>query len=186
MNGFLAAGHVCTIMGMEEYLPLVQKHHVPVVVTGFEPLDILQGITMCVRQLEEGRAEVENQYERSVRAEGNRTAREMIREVFEVIPRTWRGIGPIPHSGLGLRPPYADLDAERRFQVERVGGREAPECRSGLVLQGLLKPPDCPAFGRRCTPESPLGATMVSSEGACAAYYRYRRFEEPWPTPTSR
>ena len=161
------------------------SYRVPIVVTGFEPLDILQGIAMCVRQLEEGRAEVENQYERSVQAEGNQQAQEMIREVFEVIPRAWRGIGTIPESGLGLRAAYAALDAERKFQVERVGGRESPECKSGLVLQGLLKPPDCPAFGKRCTPESPLGATMVSSEGACAAYYRYRRFEKPCPPSIS-
>ena len=185
VNGFLAAGHVCTVMGMEEYRPLVNKYRVPVVVTGFEPLDILQGIAMCVRQLEKGRAEVENQYERSVQAEGNQQAQEMIREVFEIIPRAWRGIGTIPKSGLGLRSAYAALDAERKFQVERVGGKESPECKSGLVLQGLLKPPDCPAFGKRCTPESPLGATMVSSEGACAAYYRYRRFEKPCPPSIS-
>jgi hydrogenase expression/formation protein HypD len=177
VNGFLAAGHVCTIMGVEEYQPLADRFRVPIVVTGFEPLDLLQGITMCVRQLEEGRAEVENQYERSVRAEGNRAARAMLREVFEVVPRAWRGIGSIPASGLGLGPAYAELDAARRFAVERIGGEESAECRSGLILQGLLKPPDCPAFGSRCTPETPLGATMVSSEGACAAYYRYRRFE---------
>ena len=182
VNGFLAAGHVCTVMGMEEYRPLVAKYRVPVVVTGFEPLDILQGITMCVRQLEEGRSQVENQYERCVRGAGNEAARAMIREVFEVVPRAWRGIGNIPRSGLGLRAAYAELDAERRFQVQGVGGREAPECKSGLVLQGLLRPPDCPAFGRTCTPERPLGATMVSSEGACAAYYRYRRFGACPPT----
>jgi hydrogenase expression/formation protein HypD len=186
VNGFLAAGHVCTVMGMDEYRPVVEKYRVPIVVTGFEPLDILQGVTMCVRQLEEGRAEVENQYERSVRASGNPAAREMIREVFEVVSRPWRGIGTIAESGLGLRAAYADLDAERKFRMEHIGGRESPECQSGLVLQGLLKPPDCPAFGKRCTPETPLGATMVSSEGACAAYYRYRRFDPSCLPPTSR
>jgi hydrogenase expression/formation protein HypD len=185
VNGFLAAGHVCTVMGVEEYRPLVEKYRVPMVVTGFEPLDILQGITMAVRQLEEGRAELENQYERSVRASGNQPAQEMIREVFEVVPRAWRGIGTIPRSGFGLRPAYADLEAERRFQVGQVGGHEAPECKSGLVLQGLLRPPDCPEFGKKCTPEMPLGATMVSSEGACAAYYRYRRFGTSCPASTS-
>jgi hydrogenase expression/formation protein HypD len=185
VNGFLAAGHVCAVMGTEEYAPLVRRHRVPIVVTGFEPLDILQGITMCVRQLEEGRAEVENQYERSVRDAGNASAREMIWEVFETVPRTWRGIGLIPASGLGLRASYADFDAERRFEVDRTFGSAASECKSGLVLQGLLKPPECPAFGRRCTPETPLGATMVSSEGACAAYYRYRRFDKRCPPSTS-
>jgi hydrogenase expression/formation protein HypD len=185
VNGFLAAGHVCTIMGMDEYRPIVERHRVPVVVTGFEPLDILQGVTMCVRQLEEGRAELENQYERSVRAPGNQPAQEMIREVFEVVPRAWRGIGTIPGSGFGLRASYRELDAARKFNVTERGGRESTECKSGLVLQGLLKPPDCPAFGKACTPDAPLGATMVSSEGACAAYYRYRRFEPSCP-PTSR
>ena len=186
VNGFLAAGHVCTIMGIDEYRPLSEKHRVPIVVTGFEPLDLLQGIDMCLRQLEEGRADVENQYERSVRPEGNPAARAVIEEVFEVAPRSWRGIGPIPASGLGLREPYAGFDASRKFGLADVGGREAPECRSGLVLQGLLRPPDCPEFGRRCTPDTPLGATMVSAEGACAAYYRYRRYEEgPCPRATS-
>ena len=175
VDGFLAAGHVCTVMGLGEYRPLAERYRVPIVATGFEPLDLLQGIHMCVRQLEEGRAEVENQYERSVRPEGNRAAIAVIREVFEVVPRAWRGIGTIAASGLALRGPYAGMDAERRFGVEAVGGRESPECRSGEVLQGLLKPMDCGAFGTRCTPERPLGATMVSSEGACAAYFRYRR-----------
>jgi hydrogenase expression/formation protein HypD len=186
VDGFLAAGHVSTIMGLEEYYPIVDRHRVPVVVTGFEPLDILQGIAMCVRQLEEGRAELENQYERSVRESGNETAKAMIRDVFEVVPRAWRGIGTIGASGLGLRQSYADFDAERRFDVGEVRARESPDCRSGLVLQGLLKPLECPEFGRRCTPDTPLGAPMVSSEGACAAYYRYRRFEASWPRPTSR
>jgi hydrogenase expression/formation protein HypD len=185
VNGFLAAGHVCTIMGVDEYRPICERYRVPIVVTGFEPLDILQGITMVVQQLESGRAEVENQYERAVRARGNEPAMAMLREVFEIIPRSWRGIGRIPASGLGLRPAYRDLDAERRFAVEAVGGPESPECCSGVVLQGLLKPPECPAFGTRCTPDTPLGATMVSAEGACAAYYRYRRFGQPWASPTS-
>jgi hydrogenase expression/formation protein HypD len=175
VNGFLAAGHVCTIMGVDEYRPLVAKHRVPIVVTGFEPLDLLQGIGMCLCQLEEGRAEVENQYGRSVRAAGNQPAQAMIREVFEVVVREWRGIGSIPASGLALRPSFAAHDAIRKFGLTEIGGHESPECASGLVLQGLLKPPQCPAFGTRCTPDSPLGATMVSQEGACAAYYRYRR-----------
>ena len=175
VDGFLAAGHVCTIMGLDEYRPLAARYRVPIVATGFEPLDLLQGIHMCVRQLEEGRAEVENQYARSVRAEGNASALAIIREVFEIVPRAWRGIGSIAASGLALKGPYAALDAERRFGVEAIGGRESPDCRSGDVLQGFLKPIECAAFGTRCTPERPLGATMVSSEGACAAYYRYRR-----------
>lgn len=184
VDGFLAAGHVCTIMGMEAYEPLARAYRVPIVATGFEPLDLLQGIHMCVAQLESGRAEVENQYARAVRQAGNESARAMLREVFEVVPRSWRGIGPIPASGLGLRAAFADWDAERKFDVVSVGGREDAGCRSGLVLQGQLKPPECPAFGTRCTPDTPLGATMVSSEGACAAYYRYRRFQLPCP-PTS-
>jgi hydrogenase expression/formation protein HypD len=175
VDGFLAAGHVCTVMGTEAYEPLAERYRVPIVVTAFEPLDLLEGIYMCVRQLEEGRHEVENQYRRLVRAGGNRPAQALIQEVFTVTHRTWRGIGPIPHSGLGLRPEYADFDAEARFGVQAVGGPESAECQSGLVLQGILKPMECPAFGTRCTPETPLGATMVSNEGACAAYYRYRR-----------
>jgi hydrogenase expression/formation protein HypD len=175
VDGFLAAGHVCTIMGLGEYRPLAERYRVPIVATGFEPLDLLQGILMCVRQLESGRAEVENQYARSVRGQGNGAALAVIRDVFQVVPRAWRGIGSIPASGLALRGPYAELDAERRFGVQAVGGRESPECRSGEVLQGLLRPTDCTAFGTRCTPDRPLGATMVSSEGACAAYFRYRR-----------
>jgi hydrogenase expression/formation protein HypD len=186
VNGFLAAGHVCTIMGMDEYRPLVEKYRVPIVATGFEPLDLLQGITMCLKQLEEGRADAENQYERVVRPTGNAPAQVIIREVFEVVPRSWRGIGAIAASGLGLRAAYAEHDAVQKFGLEGIGGKEAADCQSGLVLQGLLKPPDCPAFGTRCTPDTPLGATMVSAEGACAAYYRYRRFKEtPCPTSTS-
>ena len=175
VDGFIAAGHVCTVMGTEEYQTLVERHRVPIVVTGFEPLDLLQGIHMLVSQLEEGRAEVENQYERIVRPGGNRPAQELIRAVFEVRDRAWRGIGSIAASGLGLREAYADFDAERRFNVAEVGGQEDPECCSGQVLQGFIKPQACPAFGTRCTPDTPLGATMVSGEGACAAYYRYRR-----------
>ena len=175
VRAFLAAGHVCTIMGYEEYVPLAAAYSVPIVVTGFEPLDILQGVLMCVLQLESGRAEVENQYRRAVRKEGNRPAQQLLREVFQVVPRKWRGIGEIPASGLGLRDAYADFDAERRFGVAELRVDEATECLSGLVLQGKTKPVECPAFGGRCTPEHPLGATMVSSEGACAAYYRYRR-----------
>jgi hydrogenase expression/formation protein HypD len=175
VQGFLAAGHVCTVMGFEEYLPIAAKYRVPIVVTGFEPLDILQGVLMCVRQLESGGAEVENQYSRSVTRSGNVPAQKLIREVFQVVPRKWRGIGEIPRSGLGLSPAYSQFDAERKFGLEDLTVAESSECQSGLVLQGKLKPVECPAFGRNCTPEHPLGATMVSSEGACAAYYRYRR-----------
>ena len=174
IQGFLAAGHVCTIMGYEEYDAIAARYRAPVLVTGFEPLDILEGVYLAVRQLEAGRAEVENQYSRSVRRDGNQAAREMIREVFRVVPRRWRGIGEIAESGLGLAEAYRDFDAERRFGAVRAEGEEAGECISGLVLRGEKKPPDCPAFGTRCTPERPLGVTMVSSEGACAAYYRYR------------
>jgi hydrogenase expression/formation protein HypD len=177
VQGFLAAGHVCTVMGFEEYLPIAVKHRVPIVVTGFEPLDILQGVLMCVEQLESGRSEVENQYTRSVRKEGNRPAQQLIREIFRVIPRKWRGVGEIPQSGLGLAQAYESFDAERKFGVAELRVEESSECLSGLVLQGKIKPHECPAFGSRCTPEHPLGATMVSSEGACAAYYRYRRPE---------
>ena len=175
IQGFLAAGHVCTVMGFEEYFPVAAKYHVPIVVTGFEPLDILQGVLMVVQQLESGRAEVENQYARSVRREGNPSAQKLIREVFRVIPRKWRGVGEIPQSGLGLNEAYAAFDAEKKFGVAEHHVEEPAECISGLVLQGLKKPQECSAFGTKCTPEHPLGATMVSSEGACAAYYRYRR-----------
>jgi len=175
VQGFLAAGHVCTVMGYEEYEPVAHKFRVPIVVTGFEPVDILQGLYRCVKQLEEGRAEVENQYTRSVRREGNRPAQELIRQVFQIVPRRWRGLGEIPQSGLGLRPEYAEYDAETRFEVVTYAAEGSAECISGLILQGVRKPYECPAFGTRCTPEHPLGAPMVSSEGACAAYYRYRR-----------
>lgn len=175
VQGFLAAGHVCTVMGYEEYLPLARKYHVPIVVTGFEPLDILHGVLMTVQQLEAGRAEVENQYSRSVRREGNQPAQDLIKKVFRVVPRKWRGIGEIPQSGLGLTDDYAAFDAEKRFGLCEHRVTEPAECVAGLILQGLKRPYECSAFGTRCTPEHPFGATMVSSEGACAAYYRYRR-----------
>ncbi len=175
VQGFLAAGHVCTVTGMDEYRPIAEQYGVPIVVTGFEPLDILQGILMCVKQLEQGRFEVENQYSRSVRPQGNTVARQTIREVFEPVAQKWRGIGRIPQSGLVLREAYRKYDAERRFAVERITAEEPSECIAGEVLQGHKRPHDCAAFGADCTPERPLGALMVSSEGACAAYYRYRR-----------
>jgi hydrogenase expression/formation protein HypD len=175
VQGFLAAGHVCTVMGYREYEPLARRFGVPIVVTGFEPLDLLQGLHLCIRQLEEGRAEVENQYSRSVRPDGNRVAQELIRRIFTVQPQRWRGIGEIPASGLGLAPVYARFDALLRFGRAARPSESAGECISGLILRGQKKPADCPAFGTRCTPEHPLGATMVSSEGTCAAYYRYRR-----------
>jgi len=149
---------------------------VPIVVTGFEPMDILQGILMCVQQLEAGRAEVENQYTRAVRREGNGPAQRLVREVFHVVPRKWRGVGEIPQSGLGLREDYAAFDAEKKFGLADIHVDEPADCLSGLVLRGQIKPQACPAFGIKCTPEHPLGATMVSGEGACAAYHRYRRY----------
>jgi len=175
VQAFLAAGHVCAVMGYEEYFPIAAKYHVPIVVTGFEPLDILQGVLMCISQLEQGRASVENQYSRAVRREGNLPAQQLMAKVFRVVPRKWRGVGEIPRSGLGLSDSYAKFDAEHKFGLTEMHVEESAECQSGLVLQGKLKPVECPAFGRSCTPEHPLGATMVSSEGACAAYYRYRR-----------
>ena len=175
VQGFLAAGHVCTVMGYEEYEPIAKKYKVPIVVTGFEPLDLLQGIYMCVSQLEEGRHEVENQYARSVRREGNVPAQQLVTKIFRVVHRKWRGIGEIAHSGLGLTPEFAAFDAETRFGVSTYTAEEDSECISGLVMQGAKKPEDCTAYGKRCTPDHPLGAPMVSSEGACAAYYRYRR-----------
>jgi hydrogenase expression/formation protein HypD len=175
VQGFLAAGHVCTIMGWSEYEPIASHYRVPIVVTGFEPLDILEGIWMCVRQLEQGRYEVENQYVRAVTREGTVPARTRVEEVFRLVNRKWRGIGEIPESGLGLRDEFAEFDAERRFGLEHITEEEPSECRAGEVLRGQLKPHQCPAFGTRCTPEHPLGAPMVSSEGACAAYYNYGR-----------
>lgn len=181
VQAFLAAGHVCTVVGFTEYEPLAKKYNVPFVVTGFEPLDILQGIYMTVKQLEEGRAEVENQYARAVQRDGNLPAQKIMREVFAVVHRKWRGIGEIPQSGLGLSAAYTAFDAEQRFGVADYRAEESGECISGLILQGEKKPQQCPAFGTRCTPEHPLGATMVSTEGACAAYYRYRRVETELP-----
>jgi hydrogenase expression/formation protein HypD len=177
VQGFLAAGHVCTVMGYEEYYPIAKKFKVPIVVTGFEPLDILQGIYMCIKQLEEGRYEVENQYSRTVKEKGNLPAQSLIKQVFKIVHRKWRGIGEIPQSGLGLNDEFIQYDAQRKFSVENIIADESPECIAGLVLQGLKKPHDCSVFGTKCTPEKPLGAPMVSSEGACAAYYRYRKIK---------
>jgi hydrogenase expression/formation protein HypD len=176
VQGFLAAGHVCTVMGFAEYLPIASRHKVPIVVTGFEPVDILQGIAMTVRQLERRQAVVENQYARAVRREGNIPAQELIRKVFEPTDRKWRGIGEIPMSGLRLREAFASFDAERIFEVGGMSADESPLCIAGQVLQGLKKPHECSAFAKECTPEKPLGAPMVSSEGACAAYYHFGRF----------
>jgi hydrogenase expression/formation protein HypD len=175
VQGFIAPGHVCTVMGYGEYEPLVNRYKVPIVVGGFEPLDLLEAIFMLVAQLEEGRAELENQYARSVNADGNRAAQKIMQEVFEVTDRKWRGIGAILQSGYRLRERFAAFDAERIFGMDDVCAEEPKECISALVLQGLKKPVDCPAFGTRCTPMNPLGAPMVSTEGACAAYYQYRR-----------
>jgi hydrogenase expression/formation protein HypD len=175
VQGFLAAGHVCAVMGTREYEPIAAKHRVPIVVTGFEPLDLLQGVWLAVRALEQGRSGVENQYARAVTREGNRPAQALMREVFTVCDRAWRGIGVIPASGYTLAPAYARFDAAERFDVGAITATESPLCIAGQVLQGLKKPHECAAFGKQCTPEHPLGAPMVSSEGACAAYYRYAR-----------
>ena len=176
VQGFLAAGHVCAVMGYWEYLPIAKQYHIPIVVTGFEPLDLVQGIYMTVRQLETGLAEVENAYSRAVTLEGNIHAQEMIHSIYEVCDRQWRGIGMIPMSGWRLKPEFSKYDAEQRFQVGKIQTRESEICIAGLVLQGRKKPFECPAFGTLCTPENPLGATMVSSEGACSAYYRYANY----------
>jgi hydrogenase expression/formation protein HypD len=181
VQGFLAAGHVCSVMGTAEYPDLAARHRVPIVVTGFEPLDILEGIRLAVYQLERGEHRVENAYARAVREEGNPAALRMIEEVFEVTDRSWRGIGRIPASGWRLTDAYRAFDAEHRFDVTGIRTEEPAACRSGEVLQGLIKPVECPSFGTDCTPRSPLGATMVSSEGACAAYYLYRRMDGPVP-----
>jgi hydrogenase expression/formation protein HypD len=173
VQGFLAAGHVCTVMGYWEYLPIAAQYKIPVTVTGFEPLDLVQGIYMTVKQMEAGTYAVENAYPRVVTLEGNRRAQEMINSIYEVCDRQWRGIGVIPQSGWRLRPEYREYDAELRFNVENIQTRESEICISGQILQGRKKPFECPAFGTLCTPEKPLGATMVSSEGACSAYYRY-------------
>jgi len=179
VQGFIGPGHVCTVMGYRQYEELCREFRVPFVVAGFEPVDLLEAILMLAGQLEDGRAEVENQYVRSVTREGNVAAQKIMKEVFEVTDRKWRGVGPIPQSGLRLRPEFAAYDAEKIFDVGECNAEEPAECISALVLQGLKKPVDCSAFGGRCTPESPLGAPMVSAEGACAAYYRYRRHTVP-------
>jgi hydrogenase expression/formation protein HypD len=175
VNAFLAAGHVCAVMGFHEYVPIAERYHCPIVVTGFEPVDLMSGILMAVRQLEQGRFEVENAYSRAVTTEGNLAAQTLINEVFKPVERKWRGIGSIPHSGLGLTDPYKGFDAIRRFGLNPASVPESPLCQAGKVLQGLIDPPDCPAFGRACTPVNPLGAPMVSAEGACNAYYRYQK-----------
>ncbi|HUX04633.1 MAG TPA: hydrogenase formation protein HypD [Acidimicrobiales bacterium] len=177
VQGFLAAGHVCTVMGTSEYGPLVERYRVPIVVTGFEPLDVLEGIRRVLGQLEGGRYELDNAYPRVVRNEGNPAALAVIRDVFVTCDRAWRGIGTIGASGWKLSDRYADFDAENRFDVADVVVQESPLCRSGEVLQGLIKPHECPAFANECTPRMPLGAPMVSNEGACAAYYQFRRVE---------
>jgi hydrogenase expression/formation protein HypD len=177
VNGFLAAGHVSTVMGYWEYEPLAKKYHVPIVVTGFEPVDLARGILMCVEQLENGEARADNAYTRSVKKEGNLPAQKIIQQVFEPCDRAWRGIGVIPMSGYRLKEAYQKYDAEKRFpEITDIETKESEICISGLVLQGLKKPNECPAFGKECTPQTPLGATMVSSEGACAAYYSYGRY----------
>ena len=178
VQAFLAAGHVCSVMGFAEYVPIVEEYQVPIVVTGFEPLDVLEGIRKTVAQLEEGRAEAENAYTRAVNFDGNKAAQNLIEDVFETTDRNWRGIGMIPGSGWELSDRYADFDAAVRFDVGDIQTQEPEVCRSGEVLQGLIKPNECEAFGKECTPRKPLGATMVSSEGACAAYYTYGRFIE--------
>jgi len=178
IQGFLAAGHVCTVMGYEEYLPIAERYKVPIVVTGFEPVDILQGIFHAVKQLEEGKHEVENQYSRVVKKEGNVPAKNIIDEVFERTDRKWRGIGEIPNSGLKLKEKYSNYDAEIIFDVESITAEESSLCIAGEVLQGIKKPIECSAFGKECTPEHPLGAPMVSTEGACAAYFHYGKIKK--------
>ncbi len=175
VQGFLGPGHVCAIMGYREYEAVSARFKVPIAITGFEPLDIIEGILRTVRQLEEGRAEVENQYLRAVRRDGNLTAQKLVAEVFEVCDRNWRGVGSIPMSGYKLRGDFRDHDAERLFEVDHIDTKEPALCISGQILKGIKKPHDCPAFGTLCTPQRPLGATMVSAEGVCAAYYAYGR-----------
>jgi hydrogenase expression/formation protein HypD len=175
IQGLLAPGHVCAVTGYRDYEPLTERYRVPIVVTGFEPLDLLKGVLATVAQLESGEHHVENQYPRAVVREGNPQALKMIEDVFVVSDRNWRGVGEIPRSGYALAPKYERFDAERAFDVADLEVSEPEECQSGLVLQGRLRPPDCPEFGTRCTPEHPLGATMVSTEGACAAYFHYGR-----------
>jgi hydrogenase expression/formation protein HypD len=178
VQAFLGPGHVCAVMGCREYEALVDRYRVPIVITGFEPLDLLEGILQTVQQLERGRAEVQNQYARIVSRDGNRPARELIFDVFEVCDRKWRGVGSIPKSGYKLRYEYRDHDAEKIFEVDDIATLESDRCISGQILRGLKRPSDCPAFGKTCTPQTPLGATMVSAEGACAAYYQYGRHLE--------
>jgi hydrogenase expression/formation protein HypD len=178
VQGFLAAGHVCSVMGFWEYPPIAEKYRIPITVTGFEPLDLLNGIYMTIKQLENGTHNVENAYTRVVSFEGNKPAQAILQKVFEPCDRNWRGIGMIPASGWRLRAEFADFDAEKRFDVGDIRTHESEICISGKILQGIQKPPQCPAFGTLCTPENPLGATMVSSEGACSAYYRYSRTED--------
>jgi hydrogenase expression/formation protein HypD len=177
VEAFLAAGHVCSVMGYVEYDPIAAQYGTPIVVTGFEPLDLLQGIKAAVVQLEEGRAEVENAYQRAVNRTGNIPAQEMVNDVFTTVDRNWRGIGMIPESGWALADEYRAFDAAERFTVTDIDTIESPLCHAGEVLRGTLKPDECPAFGKECTPRTPLGATMVSAEGACAAYYLYGRFQ---------
>jgi hydrogenase expression/formation protein HypD len=178
VQGFLAAGHVCSVMGYAQYPPLVEKYKVPIVVTGFEPVDVLEGIRRVVMQLESGRAEIENGYKRVVNFDGNIPAQTMLAEVFKTTDSAWRGIGIIPNSGWRLNEKYRAFDAEAKFEVSGIKTVESPLCRSGEVLQGMIKPHECECFGNVCTPRKPLGATMVSSEGACAAYYNYGRFAQ--------
>ncbi|HLO30364.1 MAG TPA: hydrogenase formation protein HypD [Anaerolineales bacterium] len=175
VQGFLAAGHVCAVMGFHEYPPIAEKYHVPIVVTGFEPVDLLNGLLAVVKQLERGCAVAENQYQRAVKFEGNESAQRTIRRVFGPVDRKWRGIGVIPQSGWGLAAEFQEFDAEKRFHVENIFTQESALCVAGEILQGLKKPVQCAAFGKGCTPQSPLGAPMVSAEGACAAYYKYHR-----------
>jgi hydrogenase expression/formation protein HypD len=175
IDGFLAAGHVCTVMGYNEYIPLVEKFNIPIIITGFEPADIAQGIFMCVKQLENDTAELENQYKRSVSKEGNIHAAKILSEVFTISDKSWRGIGVIPMSGYSISEKYSDYNAENKFDVGDIVEKEDPLCISGEILQGYKKPVDCKAFGKKCTPSSPLGAPMVSSEGACSAYYTYKK-----------
>jgi hydrogenase expression/formation protein HypD len=175
IQGFLAAGHVCTVMGYEDYIPIAEKYKTPIAVTGFEPVDILHGIYMVVKQLEAGTFEVDNAYGRAVTKQGNKAARELLSTVFEVADMKWRGIGEIPESGFALRAAFSDMNAETRFDVGDLVLQESPLCIAGEILQGIKIPDQCSAFGKQCMPEHPLGAPMVSSEGACAAYYRYKK-----------
>ena len=186
VNGFIAPGHVCAVVGYKDYETLVQDFRVPIVVGGFEPIDILEAILMLVRQLEKGEASAENQYVRSVNYQGNLPAQRVMKQVFEIADQKWRGIGTIPASGLRVRDEYGDYDASRLFGLASITVDEPAECISAQVLQGLKKPTDCTAFGMRCTPQNPLGAPMVSSEGACAAYYNYRRHQKQLPVPSSQ